>query len=49
MALSSLRFCAHYSTSARTLKGRKKERPTRAGREVVMVDVFREDDESLAR
>jgi hypothetical protein len=48
MALSSLRFCAHYITSAGTLKGRRKERPARAGREVLMVDVFREDDESLA-
>jgi hypothetical protein len=48
MALSSLRFFAHYSTSAGTLKGRRKERPARAGREVMRVDVFREADESLA-
>jgi len=33
----------------RTLKGRKKERPAKAGRKVMMVDVFREDDEKLAQ
>jgi hypothetical protein len=33
----------------RTLKGRKKERPAKAGRKVMMVDVFKEDDEKLAR